>query len=224
VNDGLVSLHRQGGRGAPTAAPVPVLRLGASGPAVKELQNQLNELGESLLASGQYGPRTAEAVRRFQVAKGIQPASGIVDAATRKVLDELKNAGNPRTIPRARPAAEWFSSAAQSPSLALEASPESVLLLLMDGRQVTVEQAFAMMNATFEKSRGGVPRDPDDPRDVDVGAVLREWQKANRKGYLTMEDRQRVGAALKIAFGSLGEVDIISIGSEGRQPAVRVLE
>ena len=66
---------------ARAASPAPeatVLRVGSHGADVKALQLQLNELGESLLASGQYGPRTMEAVRRFQVTQGIA-ASGLVD-------------------------------------------------------------------------------------------------------------------------------------------------
>src|SRR5438046_850547 len=80
----------------PAALAAAPMRLGDSGEHVKVLQKQLNELGESLLATGQYGPRTMEAVRRFQVVRGIQPANGIVEASTRRALDELEAQGNPQ--------------------------------------------------------------------------------------------------------------------------------
>ncbi len=205
---------------APAAPPPAVLRLGSSGPGVKALQQQLNELGESVLASGQYGPRTLEAVRRFQVARGIQPASGIVDAATQKALDELKRQGNPRSIPRAPRVADWFHSSAQQVVEAGEANPEDVMLMVSDGRELTLEQAVEAMNEAFARVRGGQEPDPYDDRDVLVGQVNRELEKFMRKRYLTAAERRQLGQTVKRAFELLGEPDILAIGGDERKPAV----
>jgi len=205
---------------APPAAPPKVLRLGSSGPEVKALQRQLNELGESVLASGQYGPRTLEAVRRFQVARGIQPATGNIDAATQKALDELKKQGNPRTIPRAPRTADWFHASAQQVVDAGEANPEDVMLMVSDGRQLTLEQAITAMNESFQRVRAGALPDPYDDRDVLVGQVNRELDKMMRKSYLTAAERKQLGFTVKRAFELLGEADILAIGGAEPKPAV----
>jgi peptidoglycan hydrolase-like protein with peptidoglycan-binding domain len=83
---------------APTSAPPPapptveaggdangVLRMGANGDDVKALQAKLNARGEMLPVNGRFGPRTFEAVRRFQLANGIQ-ANGIVGPGTQRAL------------------------------------------------------------------------------------------------------------------------------------------
>jgi hypothetical protein len=57
----------------------PVLRRGAHGPAVVELQTALKLARTS--GNGQFGPRTEEAVRRYQQAHGLV-ADGIVGRAT----------------------------------------------------------------------------------------------------------------------------------------------
>lgn len=210
---------------APRKGPAPppaavLLRLGATGPAVKALQLQLNDLGESVLATGQFGPRTLEAVRRFQVAKGIVPATGMVDAATQRALAELAKAGNPRTIPRRPRTAEWFEAPAQVELGAREANPEDVLLLLADGRALTVEQAVETMNAAYQRLRGGQAPDADDDRDIIVTQVNRELDKFGRKGYLTAAERGQLGHTLKEAFDLLGEAQVLKVGSGGYKPAI----
>lgn len=217
-------MHRGGGRGAPPPSTTAiVLRLGSSGPEVQALQKQLNDLGESVLATGQFGPRTLEAVRRFQTAKGIQPANGIVDANTRKALTELAAAGNPRTIPRAARKADWFESGAQTVTEGGYSTPGSVMLMLDDGRSLTVEQAYDVMNNAFDKARGGMPRDVDDPRDVAVLVAHRECAKLGGKGYFTVTERKQLGMSIKAAFEALGEAQILAVGADAK-PAVRVLE
>ena len=207
-------------RGLTAPPPAPVLRLGSSGEAVKALQRQLNDLGESVLASGQYGPRTLEAVRRFQVAKGIQPASGMVDAATQRALAELKALGNPRTIPRAPRKADWFDQAAQTVSDAEATSPGDVTLMLIDGRELTVERAIEVVNDAYTKLLDGGPPDPYDDRDVIVTQINREERKLRKKGYLTAADRTQLGLTLKRAFELFGEVDVLSVGGAAKKPAV----
>ena len=65
-----------------------ILRPGARGPAVEDLQDRLNELGESLRIDGVFGSRTRTAVIRLQHANGINP-DGIVGPATWDVLDAV---------------------------------------------------------------------------------------------------------------------------------------
>ncbi|SMH42250.1 N-acetylmuramidase domain-containing protein [Mesorhizobium australicum] len=64
-----------------------VLRLGARGDAVKELQTLLAGAGHALTADGDFGPKTAAAVRAFQRAAGLT-VDGIAGPAT---LSALRN-------------------------------------------------------------------------------------------------------------------------------------
>ncbi len=59
----------------------PTLRLGARGAAVTNLQNRLRAHGYNVSADGDFGPRTADAVRSFQRAKGLG-VDGVVGPAT----------------------------------------------------------------------------------------------------------------------------------------------
>jgi hypothetical protein len=66
----------------PAAPPTqPVLQVGDSGADVKILQEKLTKKGYTLLADGQFGPRTQTAVKAFQLHSAL-PETGIVDAAT----------------------------------------------------------------------------------------------------------------------------------------------
>jgi peptidoglycan hydrolase-like protein with peptidoglycan-binding domain len=67
---------------AASAPSQPTLKLGASGPAVKTLQQSLANAGFSPGAiDGQFGPKTAAAVKAFQSARGLV-ADGIVGPKT----------------------------------------------------------------------------------------------------------------------------------------------
>jgi len=75
------------------------LRQGSKGTSVTELQNLLIAAGyESTLApygaDGDYGAKTATAVRAFQASKGIS-ASGVADQAT---WDALRGSGRPGKV------------------------------------------------------------------------------------------------------------------------------
>lgn len=59
----------------------PVLRKGASGDSVKELQELLNQKGYSLTVDGKFGSATEAAVKDYQITHGLV-ADGIVGAAT----------------------------------------------------------------------------------------------------------------------------------------------
>jgi peptidoglycan hydrolase-like protein with peptidoglycan-binding domain len=62
------------------------LRPGVTGADVKTLQTWLNDLGYKLPDTGYFGPLTKAAVRRFQLAKGLAPASGTVGVRTAAAL------------------------------------------------------------------------------------------------------------------------------------------
>lgn len=65
-----------------------VLSCGSSGSAVKELQEKLNSLGYSCgIADGDYGGKTADAVRRFQDKNGLAP-DGIAGSKTFVAIDK----------------------------------------------------------------------------------------------------------------------------------------
>src|SRR5437868_3514059 len=78
---------RIAGAGA-TAPQSSALRLGSKGDDVTALQNKLNTLGEAIPVNGDFGPRTAEAVKRFQLKNNLQPANGIVSPPTQRALDQ----------------------------------------------------------------------------------------------------------------------------------------
>ncbi|MDE8564802.1 peptidoglycan-binding protein [Anoxybacillus rupiensis] len=77
------------------SSPQPALKQGASGEAVKTLQQQLKTLGLFTYSeiTGYYGTITADAVKKFQKQAGL-PATGAADNAT---LNKLKDAANAKT-------------------------------------------------------------------------------------------------------------------------------
>lgn len=96
-------------------APPGALARGASGPEVKQLQDGLVSLGylgaaDAATGPGQYGPRTEQAVRRFQAEHGLPP-TGRYDAATRDWMTR-RLAGE--AAPPPPPPGELPTSAAQA--------------------------------------------------------------------------------------------------------------
>jgi peptidoglycan hydrolase-like protein with peptidoglycan-binding domain len=59
-----------------------VLRQGAKGDVVVWAQEHLVSAGERIAVDGGFGGATKAAVRRFQLAKGLSPASGTIGALT----------------------------------------------------------------------------------------------------------------------------------------------
>ena len=79
--------------GQPTATPTPqgassgsvfarTLRMGQSGTDVRTLQIWLSQVGYYVAATGRFGATTKAAVRRFQLAHSLYPASGSVGRRT----------------------------------------------------------------------------------------------------------------------------------------------
>lgn len=119
--------------GPESPASAALLREGQRGPGVADLQVTLAALGfrdardAPLQADGNFGPRTAEAVRAFQQSHGLQ-ADGIVGPQTREALDRaqhsqdqaLRSAGAVPTSP-----VESLLSAARSGDTALQTALDS---------------------------------------------------------------------------------------------------
>lgn len=80
--------------GVPSSYPGYVLSVGASGAKVRQMQQQLNRIAQNypmiptIAADGIYGPRTAEAVRKFQQIFKL-PQTGTVDYATWYEISEI---------------------------------------------------------------------------------------------------------------------------------------
>lgn len=64
---------------------------GATGRIVRQIQQALVAAGQPITVDGQFGPRTASAVRAVQTARGL-PATGVVDAATARALGVQRTA------------------------------------------------------------------------------------------------------------------------------------
>jgi peptidoglycan hydrolase-like protein with peptidoglycan-binding domain len=65
------------------------LRKGQHGADVTTLQSWLTDVGYKLPQTGYFGPMTKAAVRRFQVANGLRPASGAVGTRTAAALQTV---------------------------------------------------------------------------------------------------------------------------------------
>lgn len=76
-----------------------VMRLGSRGEDVSALQRDLNVLNYALTVDGIYGGRTVDAVRRFQVRRGME-ASGAADEATLAALTAAVDARRNRDARR----------------------------------------------------------------------------------------------------------------------------
>jgi metacaspase-1 len=63
-----------------------VLRIGSTGPDVKDCQEMLRQLGHNIAVDGKYGSGTATAVRAFQREFGL-PETGVVDRDTWSALE-----------------------------------------------------------------------------------------------------------------------------------------
>lgn len=62
-----------------------LLRIGAEGARVRELQEGLREHGAKIVADGQFGPATDAALRRFQTSQGLV-ADGVLGPKTERLL------------------------------------------------------------------------------------------------------------------------------------------
>lgn len=81
-----------GGGSQPGTAddPHPALRRGSKGPDVMVLQNVLAQAGFAVLADGDFGQNTEDAVKAFQTSQGLTPVDGIVGRSTWDALRAKK--------------------------------------------------------------------------------------------------------------------------------------
>jgi putative chitinase len=93
---GAVGAGVGGAASQPAGQSRPVLRVGANGPPVEQLQRMLCAAGFPLAVDGAFGPGTEIVVKAFQKARGL-PDDGIVGPASWGALDA---AATPPTPPR----------------------------------------------------------------------------------------------------------------------------
>jgi hypothetical protein len=102
------------------------LKLGSSGPAVKDLQQALKRAGFFVYLDGHYGPATQKAVMEFQRKSGLEP-TGRVGSETREKLVKLqtdsvapwwsrRNSAAAASIPTQQPQAKrnWWEASDQA--------------------------------------------------------------------------------------------------------------
>lgn len=104
---------------APEAAPAPadvprsapaVLRIGSTGPLVKDLQRELRRRGLAIAVDGEYGPATKRAVIRIQKRLGLRP-TGVARASLLRRLGlrtRLRAADTGPVTPKVTPGASPF--------------------------------------------------------------------------------------------------------------------
>lgn len=95
----LAVAYRRYAKAPASPATSTTLRLGMSGTSVKDLQQALTAAGFQVHADGIFGPRTRDAVRRFQAASGLL-VDGIAGPATRSALEiAVAGTADKRSLP-----------------------------------------------------------------------------------------------------------------------------
>ena len=68
-----------------SASAQPAFRVGDQGTDIAEIQGQLVDLGYDVVADGDFGPATVDAIKEFQVSQGMEP-DGLIGPATYEAL------------------------------------------------------------------------------------------------------------------------------------------
>jgi peptidoglycan hydrolase-like protein with peptidoglycan-binding domain len=146
-----------------------VLRAGDQGRDVKTLQGWLSAVGIPTAADGDFGPGTAAAVRRFQIAAHLTPASGTAGSRTEQTLDswvgEHKRVAEPASYVHSQP-----GRARHSPSKVQHPAIRRVLRTGDRGRDVRMLQTWL--------SSVGIATAKDGDFGPATAAAVRQFQNA----------------------------------------------
>lgn len=143
-----VSLQRPG-EGAPRS-DLPVLRMGARGRAVTELQRALQARGYPIADDGAFGPRTRAAVRHFQARRGLE-VDGAVGRRTWAAL--LERAPRRAPVERIAPAAQRSSGDTKVVTGYRRGRPFSLEVASVGGGQYLAIPAAGPYRAMVEAAR-----------------------------------------------------------------------
>ncbi|PWA08396.1 endopeptidase SpoIID/LytB [Pueribacillus theae] len=128
----------------PSSTNSTILRINSKGQAVTNLQNGLKQLGYHASAvDGIYGPLTAQAVRSFQQANGLE-VDGIAGPETLSALKNGKAASKPASKPEATPSEESSAPSPSSSVLKKESAGQAVAQLQSNLKRL----GFFSANAT----------------------------------------------------------------------------
>ena len=128
-----------------------VLKRGASGDSVKELQNLLNQNGANLEVDGVFGPNTQSAVVNYQQSKGLT-VDGMVGNETMGALTGGSTSGSTAPAAQATPAASGGNATA--PTNTQAAAPSGGFSYDEYKESDTVSQAYAALQQQMAAKPG----------------------------------------------------------------------
>lgn len=94
----------------------PLLGKGMAGDNILDLQKTLNSLGANLETDGIFGPKTEEALKKFQKSYGLEQVDGIVGPKTRDAFDNAMHANEFQGLEAPQPEAPAAAPAAAAPA------------------------------------------------------------------------------------------------------------
>ncbi len=148
-----------------------VLRVGDHGADVQTLQGWLTAVGITTATDGDYGPATAAAVRRFQTAAHLTPASGTAGSHTEQTLQAWADQHKRATV--TAPVARGRSRSSHRARRSRHARPAAIRRVLRTGsrgRDVTTLQTWL--------SRVGIATATDGDFGPATAAAVRQFQSA----------------------------------------------
>ena len=195
---------------APTATPSNILKLGATGAAVKDLQQKLKALGYLKgSADGDFGELTEAAVKAFQAQMGLE-VDGIAGIDTLRKLASTSQTAKPQSVVTATPA----------PTSAPQYNEDTYLQVGSTGSLVTKVQTRLIQLGYLDGEATG-------RFDASTEAAVIAFQKRNCSywdgiaGKLTLDEL--FSSSAKKASSAAGIVGTsLKLGSEG--DAVRTLQ
>jgi peptidoglycan hydrolase-like protein with peptidoglycan-binding domain len=187
----------------------PVLRRGASGAAVLELQTRLAAIGFSPGgADGDFGPQTDAAVKAFQRSRGIL-ADGIVGSQTWAAIDGASSIPRPPAGPPAGglppvtgvdPAIEALNLAEPARSAAYTIKRKHPWVVFTSGRRDAARQASAMAGNVVHNRRWIAQTYAANP----VSAAAQAWVDAHPEA----RTKQAIADGLLSVFRSFSPRDL----------------